>query len=492
MKTKIRQKTGPVCRWNLLPTLLLLLGLTNSAFSQPSPPATGRRTLRGHMPPVVSSLTPIERLAGTNRLRLAIGLPLRDKAGLTNLLHDLYDPASPRYRQYLTVEQFTERHGPAPADYETLTAFARTNGLTVRRTHANRLLLDVEGSVADIERTFGVQMHTYQHPHENRKFFAPDREPSVPAGVPVLDIEGLNNYQLPHHAGSSTKVIPAKFAAHVTGGASTAGGSGATNAEWSGSGRYGCFMAADIRAAYAPGVTLTGAGQTVGIVSIDGFYQNDILSYEQQNNLPNVPVIPVLIDGVEGKVGSSGINGAEVEFPMDIEMAIAMAPGLSQVLVYEVTAPVASYGFQYNLVNDLLNRIATGNIAKQISTSVIWWGGSREWGLGYDSTTDQIFQQMAVQGQSFFCASGDWGANMVGPSYSPDPVYHYDAPLMTSPYITIVGGTTLNTAGPGGPWQAETTWSVPNVSTNGILGTSGGNISASYAIPIQKRINNAT
>ncbi len=34
----------------------------------------------------------------TAALQPATGLTLSDKAGLTNLLHDLYDPASPRYR----------------------------------------------------------------------------------------------------------------------------------------------------------------------------------------------------------------------------------------------------------------------------------------------------------------------------------------------------------------------------------------------------------
>jgi len=58
--------------------------------------------------------------------------------------------------------------------------------------------------------------------------------------------------------------------------------------------------------------------------------------------------------------------------------------------------------------NDVLNRIATDNFAKQVSTSWVWGGGSV--GLaGADKTTDQIFQQMAAQGQSFFCGSGDWG-----------------------------------------------------------------------------------
>jgi hypothetical protein len=50
---------------------------------------------------VVASLQPLGDLPETNRLNLAIGLPLRHQDALNRLLHDLYDPASPRYRRFL-------------------------------------------------------------------------------------------------------------------------------------------------------------------------------------------------------------------------------------------------------------------------------------------------------------------------------------------------------------------------------------------------------
>jgi len=51
--------------------------------------------LRGHVPEVVKRLTPIGREGSARRLKLAIGLPLRNQDELTNLLHQIYDPASP-------------------------------------------------------------------------------------------------------------------------------------------------------------------------------------------------------------------------------------------------------------------------------------------------------------------------------------------------------------------------------------------------------------
>ena len=54
----------------------------------------------------------LHRLAATNRLEVSLGLPLRNREALTNLLQQLYDPASPQFRQYLTPEDFAERFAP--------------------------------------------------------------------------------------------------------------------------------------------------------------------------------------------------------------------------------------------------------------------------------------------------------------------------------------------------------------------------------------------
>ena len=97
------------------------------------------KTLPGHVPRAIAKLQAIGRVAPTNQLRLAIGVPLRDPAGLDEFLAQLYDPASPNYRQYLTPEEFTARFGPTEQDYEAVKQFARANGLTILETHGNRL-----------------------------------------------------------------------------------------------------------------------------------------------------------------------------------------------------------------------------------------------------------------------------------------------------------------------------------------------------------------
>ncbi len=421
-----------------------VLGLTLAAGVCPVSGADVK-TLHGHVPPIVAKLAALGKLPATNELRLAIGLPLRNPAGLKNFLADIYNPASPNYRHYLTPEQFTAKFGPTEADYALVKAFAQANGLRIAATHGNRLLLDVSAKPADIERAFHFNLLRFQHPTETREFFAPDAEPTVDAALPVADVSGLSNFQLPHPKVSKK----------------TASGKATRK---TGSAPSGDFLGDDFRAAYLPDTTLTGVGQSVGLLQFDGFYSNDIVAYAQLagGGRTNIQVKKVLLDGFSG-TPTPGANSGNIEVALDIEMTMAMAPGLSQIIVFEASPS--------GLPNDILNAMAASNTVKSLSCS---WG----WGGGPDATTDAIFQEFAAQGQSFYNASGDSDAFTTGTSSinGVDNTALQNAPS-SSPYIIQVGGTTLTTTGPGGAWQSESVWNW-----GGGTGSSGG-ISSYYAIP---------
>ena len=410
-----------------------------------------RRALKGHVPQVVAAgLPPTGRLPAAQPLRLAIGLPLRNREALTGLLQQLYDPASPLYHKYLEPEQFTAGFGPAEKDYQALRRFAESSGLTVTGTFPNRLVLDVTGAVGDIEKAFHVTLRVYRHPAEARDFYAPDVEPSVEAGLPIADISGLNNYVLPHPR--SRKINPSIAGADTT--------------PKPGSGSSGTYFGYDFRAAYLPGVTLTGSGQMLGLLEFDGYYPSDISTYETLAGLPAVPLQTVLLDNYNG-VPTTGSSSGNPEVSLDIELAVCMAPGLSKIVLFEA----GPNGLQ----NDILTPMAASNKISQLSCS---WG----WGGGPSTTTDNIFIQMAAQGQSFFDAAGDSDAFTTGAS----SVNGVDNPSLdnapsSSPDITVVGGTTLTTTGPGGSWSSESVWNW-GYHGGSYVGGSGG-ISSYYSIP---------
>src|SRR5713226_3316232 len=99
--------THPAIGW-----MLLFISITLPHSLNASNSAAGRHTLPGHVPAATRNLQPTTRLPATTHLNLAIGLPLRNQQALSSLLHDLYDPASPSYHQFLTSQQFAQMFGP--------------------------------------------------------------------------------------------------------------------------------------------------------------------------------------------------------------------------------------------------------------------------------------------------------------------------------------------------------------------------------------------
>ena len=256
--------------------------------------AAASQVLKGHVPAVTSQLTPLRRLESTKVLRLSIGLPLRNQAALDQLLQDIYDPESPNFRHYLTPEEFITQFGPTTADYRAVIAYAKANGVTVAVTHSNNLVLEVEAPVSTIEAVFHLKMCVYSHPSENREFYAPDAEPQLDLDVPVLDIMGLDNFILPR---AHSHLRPAEVPA----------------APCAGTGPGGNYAGGDFRAAYAVGVPLTGTGQSVGLVELNGgYYLSDIQQYETNYGLPNVPVVMAasrrVMSGVRGPKYSSSCS----------------------------------------------------------------------------------------------------------------------------------------------------------------------------------------
>jgi uncharacterized repeat protein (TIGR01451 family) len=404
-------------------------------------PAEELKVLRGHTSFAKETGQPTGTLAPSQKLRLAIGLPLHNQQALTDLLEQIYSPQSPQYHQYLTPEQFTRQFGPTELEYQAVIEFARTNGLTVEGTYPNRRLVDVSGTVADIQRALHVNMGLYQHPLESRTFYAPDREPSVPATLPVLHVSGLDNYLVPRPAGLRLGAPPAP--------------AGSQPVPLAGSGPGGAYRGNDFRGAYARAVSLNGTGQMVGLLEFDGYYLSDVTSYWSQSSIKGVPIMNVTMDGFDGTPGNNNVEPA-----LDIEVVSSMAPGLSQIIVYEA-GPTG-------IGNDVLNRMANDNLAKQLSAS---------WTFPIDLNTELIFEQFAAQGQTYFNSSGDLGA------------YTNSVPTPADdPFITIVGGTVLTTTGPGGAWVSETVWNRGG--TGSSAAATGGGISSAYSIPTyQKPVN---
>jgi len=412
--------------------------------------------LTGHVPYETTAESNLfKRLNSNAKINFSFILPLRNQEELEVLISRISDPFDEYYGKYLTTDQFNEKFAPSYEDYEKVVAFAKKQGLDVLPEQKNRMLLNVQSTARAVENIFNIQLSLYEKPN-GRKFYAPDYEPEVPSYLAevISGIVGLDNFVLrkplfrvpnedlkldPHAA---AKAFP--------------------------TGPGGGFAPHDLQVAYnLSGISADGSGQSIALLELASYQASDINAYTDQFGLPRANLVNVQVDG-----GSqAGINA---EVTLDIELALALAPK-STIYVYE--GPNSDQG-----ILDTYNKIATDNIAKQISTS---------WGLGEDLTTSQflqaenaIFMQMAAQGQSMYAAAGDSGAY---DDYSGNNSKNLvvDDPA-SQPYVTAVGGTTLNVNAQNGAYVSESVWD------NGLgSGAGGGGVSKIWPIPAwQKNVSN--
>jgi hypothetical protein len=90
-------------------------------------------------------------------LRLATSCVIRQAS--INCFVIFYDPASPSYRHYLTVGEFTTRFGPTEEDHNAILHWAQSNEFTVVATSRDRVNVDVTGPVAASPWASGPRTH---------------------------------------------------------------------------------------------------------------------------------------------------------------------------------------------------------------------------------------------------------------------------------------------------------------------------------------------
>jgi subtilase family serine protease len=395
--------------------------------------ADGRRIINGHVRKEISSAPRAGDMPLDRDMVLSIGLPLRDRAGLGELIKQLYDRTSPLYHKFITPEQFAASYGPAEKDYMAVRDFCKNNGLRIIAAYTSRALLVAGGAAKDVQKAFNVKFSRYLRA-DGSEFYAAENEPSVGANMPeLLHISGMDNYdRQTHNSGAFSGGTPA-----YSGGSGTGGG----------------FLSADLRHAYCAGVAMTGAGQSIGLAEFDGFLASDLNLFMTSNGWSSMPTVTtVLCAGYSGTPGSN-----EVEVDIDLDAAIDMAPGAASIVSVEGTNDAAGADAVYASLASPPNGVP---LCKQISSS--WMGFTYSL-----SNIAQAVAQYAAQGQSFFQCSGDNGFYYSDPSDARD-----------GDYTTLCGGTELNMTAGGAVYTGESVWCAVQASQ-----CSGGGILNNVTIP---------
>jgi kumamolisin len=416
--------------------------LTAAGSARPYRASTA--VLAGTVSRLVSVARPQGALAPSRRIQLALPLRLRGSGALNRLLAGQYSPGSPSYRHFLTPAEFGRRFGAPATQVAAAVRALRGLGLRVSPPRSNHLYLSASGSVARVERTFGVRLEQFRL-GARRAFYANTSDIRLPASLQglVTGVLGLDDSARP----VSHLLRPARpslvmarqraVAGRAAGQPGVDGGASACSDAVASGGYTGPDLARayDYNGMYAKG--FHGEGMSAALVEFDDYHNSNVRGMERCYGVTT----PVTRRTVDGGVGGPPAGG-EGEDMADITTILELDPKLSHLYVYEapITGGAAIYD-EGTAELDLYNAFVSDDKATVLSAS---WGYCEALqSASYDQLFERLAEEAAAQGQQIFDASGDSGAVDCLAS---------DAPTMGSisveqesavPWVTSVGGTDL-------------------------------------------------
>jgi kumamolisin len=346
-------------------------------------------------------------------------------------------------RKILSREEFEKQYGADPASVATVESFARENGLTVKETSAARRTVILSGTVAAMNKAFGVELKQYEHPGGRYRgrtgsIHLPTNLHDVVEGVFGLD----NRPQAKPHFRRRRERTGAR--------AQQQGVS---------------YTPIQVAALYDFPTNVDGSGECIGLIELGGgFNPTDLSNYWNQLNLSTTPTVTAVPVGNGSNSPTGDPSGPDGEVMLDIEVSGAIAPG----------ARIAVY-FAENTDAGFLNAITTAVHDSTNNPSVIsisWGGPESSWTQQAMTSMDEAFQAAAAMGVSVCVAAGDEGST----DGVNDGLNHVDFPA-SSPNVLACGGTRLT--GSGTTITSETVWNELADQE----GATGGGISDVFPLP---------
>jgi len=212
----------------------------------------------------------------------------------------------------LSHDDYASAYGADPENIQRIHTFAANNNLQVveHGDEIARRTIKVQGTVANLEKAFGVKLNDYRHARGHYRgrtgaVYVPPELADVVQGVFGLD----NRPQAKPH-----------FRYRGLSGASDAAAADIS------------YTPIQVAQLYNFPTGVTGAGQTIGIIELGGGYKPaDITNYFKSLGLTAPKVTSVSVDG--GTNSPTNANSADGEVLLDIEVAGAVAPG-ANIVVY--------------------------------------------------------------------------------------------------------------------------------------------------------------
>lgn len=333
----------------------------------------------------------------TRQITVSLVLRVPHHAALARFLNAIADPRSPQYGATLGPAQFGARFGLPARRLVGLRRVLSARHLTIERVFPQRTSIALRGSVATLESLFSTRLFDHVG-RDGVRYYAPASAPRLPAwlAADAVGVTGLSNEPVLRAAD-----VPSGGLDPVT-----------------------LARAYDIAPLRSQGIT--GAGQTIAVISFDSFQNGDLNTFDTRFRLTGPAVQHVAVNG--GTLPGSG----QQEVNLDLDTIRSIAPG-AQILDYE--APQAGTSDA-----DVINRIVADGQARIVSSS---WGRCDLLVSDAERAADENALAAArAAGITVFAASGDNGAYDCQAEDLTDHRLSVDWPA-ASANVIAVGGTRL-------------------------------------------------
>ena len=129
-----------------------------------------------------------------NHAAMVFRLSPAQQSGFDKLLEEQQDPDSPNYHKWLTPEQYAARFGMSDADLAKVSAWLKSQGLTVNGFSRARTRVFFSGTAAQVENAFRTEL---TGTGGRRKPLRQCLRVSVPMALSgmVLGVRGLDNFR---------------------------------------------------------------------------------------------------------------------------------------------------------------------------------------------------------------------------------------------------------------------------------------------------------
>ncbi|HKV76627.1 MAG TPA: S53 family serine peptidase [Candidatus Sulfotelmatobacter sp.] len=353
------------------------------------------------------------------RISLNFRLSAAQQQDLDHFLAELADRTSPNYHKYLTPAQFAKRFGMSDNDVSKVVSWIEAQGFTNVKVAKNRNRVTFDGTVAQIESVFGLEMHHYLA--DGEVHLANSMNPSVPAALSgaVVYVGHLNDFAPKPRA----KVRP-NFTSFVSGNHS--------------------LTPADFKTIYDLNGLGDGTGQKIAVVGQSTVAISDISNFRAAAGLPSTPLPTMkLMEGTAQRC-----TGDEGESDLDLEWAGGVAKNASITFVYAGMGSGDTCTKRFDSVWDALQNALETPVAPFVSTSY----GFCEQVLqaqnpGFAATIRTSVQNGQALGVTLVSASGDAGAADCDSGTSATQGLAVDVPS-SIPETTAMGGTEFSADSP--------------------------------------------